>query len=121
MARLQAEGRWQVYQASETSKPSVESHGSYTCSSAKHSGRLVVTTEGIQFQPFVASHNQWKVAFNQIKRMEKVNTIVQVGSGTDLLFYDANGSTYSASNVAKRDEVFTQIVGYSNVKWQVVG
>ncbi|KAI4284821.1 MAG: hypothetical protein L6R38_001157 [Xanthoria sp. 2 TBL-2021] len=50
-----------------------------------------------------------------------VNTIAQIGSGKDLLLYDADGLSYSASNVAKRDEVFTQIVGYSNVKWQVVG
>ncbi|KAL8677492.1 MAG: hypothetical protein Q9224_007191 [Gallowayella concinna] len=106
---------------SDNSESSTESHGSYTCQSTNHSGRLVVTSEGIQFQPFVASHNQWKVAFNKLKRMEKVNTIVQVGSGKDLLFYDADDTTYSASNVAKRDEVFTQIVGYSNVKWQVVG
>ncbi|KAI4263525.1 MAG: hypothetical protein L6R42_001331 [Xanthoria sp. 1 TBL-2021] len=121
IARLQAEGRWQANLVSDSSEPSVQSHGSYTCSSGKHGGRLVVTSQGIQFQPFVTSHNQWKVAFNKIKRMEKVNTIAQVGSGKDLLFYDADDLSYSASNVAKRDEVFTQIVGYSNVKWQVVG
>ncbi|KAL8772838.1 MAG: hypothetical protein Q9209_002183 [Squamulea sp. 1 TL-2023] len=121
IARLQAEGRRQASQVSKNTERYAESHGFYTCSSADHSGRLVVTSEGVQFQPFVASHNQWNVAFNKIKRMEKVNTIVQFGSGKDLLFYDADGSSYSASNVANRDEVFTQIVGYSNVRWQVVG
>ncbi|KAL8784993.1 MAG: hypothetical protein Q9213_003654 [Squamulea squamosa] len=129
IARLQAEGRRQAKQVSNKPESYAELHGSYTCSSAKHSGRLVVTSEGIQFQPFVASHNQWNVGFNRIERMEKVsvkvllsvNTVVQIGSGKDLLFYDVDGSSYSASNVANRDEVFTQIVGYSNVRWQVVG
>ena len=46
---------------------------------------------------------------------------MQVGSGQDLLFIDADEVSYRASNVAKRDEVFTQIVGYSAVRWQVVG
>ena len=108
-----------------------------------HNGRLIVTSEGVQFEPFVTSHNRWKVSFNRINRVEKVsvtdtlnaisqavsynvtflqvNTIAQIGSGKDLLILGAEGLSYSASNVAKRDEVFTQIVGYSKVRWQVVG
>ena len=51
----------------------------------------------------------------------KVNTIAQIRSGKDLHLLDADEVAYQANNVAKRDEVFTQIVGYSNVRWQVVG
>lgn len=56
-----------------------------------------------------------------MNRVEKVNAVAQLGSGKNLLLIDANEEQYTANNIASRDEVFTQIVGYSRVKWQVVG
>ena len=44
-----------------------------------------------------------------------------MGSGEDLVFVNADGETFTATNLLNRDEVFTQIIGYSSVRWQVIG
>ena len=75
IARLQAEGGCQEGRESGQANAKVTVHGSYTCTSMNHSGRLIVTSEGIQFEPFGASHNQWKVPFIRLNRVEKVSII----------------------------------------------
>ena len=72
IARLQIEGS-EIKPEPGTSETAGTLHGAYTCSSMSHSGRLVLTSEGVQFEPFVASHNQWKIAYNRINRVEKVS------------------------------------------------
>lgn len=44
-----------------------------------------------------------------------------MGSGQDILFIDGHGQSFLTANVVNRNEVFTQIIGYSNVHWQVIG
>ena len=54
----------------------------------------------------------------------QVNRAVNFSSpptGRDILFTDKKEKEYTITDVLDRDEAFTQIVGYSQVKWQVVG
>lgn len=54
----------------------------------------------------------------------QVNRAVNFSSpptGRDIVFIDKQENEYKITDVVDRDEAFTQIVGYSRVKWQVVG
>ena len=42
-----------------------------------------------------------------------------INSGQDLLFIDMRDTQYRLSGLKLRDEVFTQIIGYSDIEWQV--
>lgn len=101
IARLQAEGSQQAHHKTDRADnvpdtesqsihahPTAESepyptdlnskvvaHGSYTCSSEKHGGRLVVTSEGVRFESFVGSRHQWKIKYDNMNRVEKVSDI----------------------------------------------
>lgn len=50
-----------------------------------------------------------------------MNSSVKLRSGEDLLFTDDEGNEHRADDLKKRNEVFAQVVGYSGVKWQIVG
>ena len=69
------EGGKQEGRESDQTDTKVTLHGSYTCTSINHSGRLIVTSEGIQFEPFGTSHNQWTVSFHKLHRVEKVGIV----------------------------------------------
>lgn len=61
-----------VYLTDTNSKVSV--HGSYKCTSGKHSGRLLVTSVGICFETAVGSRDQWEMSYDNMKRVEKVRS-----------------------------------------------
>ena len=42
-----------------------------------------------------------------------------INSGQDILFVDMQDTQYQVSALKLRDEVFTQVIGYSAVEWQV--
>lgn len=52
----------------------VQVHGSYKCQNAKHSGRLLVTSLGVRFEPVVAVREQWDIRYEHLHRVEKVST-----------------------------------------------
>ena len=53
----------------------VLTHGSYGCTSDKHSGRLSVTSLGISFKPAVGAKEQWQLSYDDIHRVKKVRII----------------------------------------------
>ncbi len=84
IARLQSEGRSQTHNTNahptagsescpKECRSKVAAHGSYPCSSANHSGRLVVNSEGVRFESFVGSRHQWMVEYENMNRVEKVS------------------------------------------------
>ncbi|KAL9130871.1 MAG: hypothetical protein Q9175_006917 [Cornicularia normoerica] len=76
---------------------------------------------GICFETAVGSRDQWEMSYDNMKRVEKINRLVKIGSGRDILFINKHDQPFTTANVTSRDEVFTQIIGYSSVSWQVVG
>jgi hypothetical protein len=70
----------------------------------------------------------WSIRYDQLEKLEKEDRIVsknipgklQRDSGQDLKFGSRDGREYLLKQVDKRDEAFTQIIGFSNITWQVV-
>ena len=44
-----------------------------------------------------------------------------IQSGEDMLFIDMQDRQYQVSALKLRDEVFTQLIGYSDIEWRVTG
>ena len=55
-----------------TDSPKVSVHGSYNCTSGKHSGNLLVTSTGVRFHSAVGSKDQWEMRYDNMHRVEKV-------------------------------------------------
>jgi hypothetical protein len=91
--------------------------GRYHCSSEKRQGNLCVDTEKVSFEIHLTASERWRLSYRDMKSIEKA-----VGSrttaGDDLVFTAMDGTEYGASGLKARDEVFSQIIGYSNVQWQ---
>jgi len=96
-------------------KTCVANLGKYHCTSRNHHGDLHVSSEGVKYVSAVGKHLLWKVRFEQVKLMEKVR------SGAVLRFVDTSDEEFRVSGLKHRNEVFTQIVGYSGLKWRVSG
>ena len=45
----------------------------------------------------------------------------KVGAGDGMLFVTTEGENYRVAGLKLRNEVFTQIIGYSGLRWQVTG
>ena len=52
--------------------PEVSVHGSYKCTSGKHSGKLLVNSTGVRFESAVGSRDQWEMRYANMHRVEKV-------------------------------------------------
>ncbi|KAI4138805.1 MAG: hypothetical protein L6R39_006594 [Caloplaca ligustica] len=89
--------------------------GQFHCTSQNHHGDLWVTSKGVRYKTAVRSHILWEVQFNNLTMLQKV------GAGEGLLFVLASGEGHRVSGLKLRDEVFTQIIGYSGLRWQVTG
>ena len=68
--------------------------------------------------PISESHLRFRTS---IVILSQVNLIGTISSGQGITVTDKQENEYTITDVSDRDEVFTQIVGYSKVKWQVVG
>lgn len=70
----------------------------------------------------------WSLRYEQLERIEKQDRVasknipnkLQKDSGQDLKIGTRDGREYLLKQVDKRDEAFSQIVGFSNITWQVV-
>lgn len=89
--------------------------GQFHCTSQGHHGDLCVTSTGVKYKTAIRSHILWELHYENLTMLQKV------GTGEGLLFVDVNGEGYRVSGLKARNEVFTQIVGYSNLRWQVSG
>ena len=70
----------------------------------------------------------WSLRYEELEKFEKQDRIVQKNipsklqrdSGQDLKIISRDGMEHMLKQVEKRDEAFSQIVGFSNIPWQVV-
>ena len=133
IARLQVEARLsrnampqqhlKVHDASHQKKPSSSADektesaidiGRYHCTCQSHHGDLHVSSTGAQYITAVRSNLLWKLRYDDCKTIRKQ-------SDTGLIFELMDDKEYRVMGLAVRNEVFTQIIGYSGLAWQVTG
>ncbi|KAL8659790.1 MAG: hypothetical protein Q9202_006940 [Teloschistes flavicans] len=96
-------------------KNSVVSLGKYHCTSGSHHGDLHVNSDGVQYISAVRKNLLWELLFENVVLMQKVST------GDGLRFVDTKDVEFRVAGLKSRNEIFTQIVGYSGIRWQVSG
>ncbi|KAL8692932.1 MAG: hypothetical protein Q9218_002134 [Villophora microphyllina] len=89
--------------------------GKYHCTSCSHHGDLQVYSDGVRYVSAVRKNLLWELKFEDVSLLQKV------GAGEGLLFVDTKDATFRVSGLKSRNEVFTQIIGYSGLRWQVSG
>ncbi|KAL1795315.1 hypothetical protein ACET3X_007131 [Alternaria dauci] len=104
-----------------------EDFASYSCHYEKAPGHLVVNQTGVRF---VAKGPLHQVLFSlpydrigylekQDRHMEKMAKVLKE-CAKDLRLVDRDGQEWILHEMEKRDEAFSQIVGFSRTKWQVI-
>lgn len=103
--------------------------GSHKAHFKKTTGRSIITDTSLRFVSNHGHDELFKLLYSQLNNLEKVDRIVSKNipkpepikdSGKDLKFVDVSGKEYVVNNVDVRDEVFSQIVGFSGTEWQVL-
>ncbi|KAF2794867.1 hypothetical protein K505DRAFT_407283 [Melanomma pulvis-pyrius CBS 109.77] len=112
----------------EVSEP--HDHGSYTAHHSGSKGQLIISTTSIRFESRSLTQTMkihFTLLFSQIQNLEKVDRIVsknmpkpKLDTGKDLKIVSQGGAKYLVENVDQRDQVFSQVLGFSNAAWQVV-
>lgn len=105
-------------------------YGSYTAHDGKTTGRLIMNASSVRFVAKMGDTPLWVLPYNEIQNFEKQDRIISKNipdklqlkddSGKDLRFVSKAGEERILKNVDKRDEVFSQVVGFSDTTWQVV-
>ena len=88
--------------------------GKYHCTCQSHHGDLHVSSNGARYVTAVRSNLLWQLRYENCKTIRK-----QSESG--LIFKLMDDSEFKVMGLALRNEVFTQIIGYSGLAWQVTG
>lgn len=99
--------------ADDKADPAVEI-GRYHCTCQSHHGELHVSSNGARYVTAVRSTLLWKLRYDHCRTIRK-----QSDSG--LIFELMDASEFKVMGLALRNEIFTQIIGYSGVAWQVTG
>ncbi|KAL1648199.1 hypothetical protein SLS61_007071 [Didymella pomorum] len=103
-------------------------YNSYTAHQDKTTGRLILSAGGVRFVSNMGHNVLWSLRYEELEKFEKQDRIVQKNipsklqrdSGQDLKIGSRDGREFMLKQVDKRDEAFSQIVGFSNIPWQVV-
>ncbi|KAL8636427.1 MAG: hypothetical protein Q9228_006177, partial [Teloschistes exilis] len=96
-------------------KDSVVSLGKYHCTSGSHHGDLHVNSDSVQYISAVRKNSLWELRFEDVVLLQKV------GAGDGLRFVNTKDVEFRVAGLRSRNEVFTQIIGYSGMRWQVSG
>lgn len=106
--------------------PADQDFASYPCHYHKAPGSLIVSVTGVRF---VAKRPPQEVCFSlpydriyqlekQDRHLEKMVKILKE-CDKDLRLVDKDGHEWTLHEMEKRDEAFSQIVGFSRTEWQV--
>ncbi|KAI9820582.1 MAG: hypothetical protein M1827_004951 [Pycnora praestabilis] len=85
----------------------------------KHPGELSLSSDIIRCKTLVRHAEAWEMPYKSIKCVEKRTRSKKAG-GADLRFVNLNDEEFLVKDLEKRDELFTQIIGLSDIQWQVV-
>ena len=78
-----------------------------------HHGHLSVSSSRVMFETAIRSRTLWALKWND------VSTVSKAGTEDGLCFEVGVEDKYSVEALKGRDELFTQIIGYSGLSWQV--
>ena len=78
-----------------------------------HHGHLNVSSDRVMFETAIRSRTLWALRWND------VSTISKAGTEDGLCFEVGVEAKYSVEALKGRNELFTQIIGYSGLSWQV--
>lgn len=99
--------------ADEETEAAVEI-GKYHCTCQSHHGDLHVSSNGARYVTAVRSTLLWELRYDNCKTIRKK-------SDSGLVFELVDDTEIKVMGLALRNEVFTQIIGYSGLAWQVTG
>jgi hypothetical protein len=133
-SKLSTSGTMTQTTSSTPSQTTSKTHdyGVYTAHYQDKKGRFVISNDSVRFTSHQHSSPtkeevQWALPYSQIERIEKITRIVggsvpkpKSDSGKDLKLQSKTGQEWILSNVDLRDQVFSQIVGFSDSVWQIV-
>ena len=86
--------------------------GRYHCTYQSHHGDLQLSSTGACYVTAVRSNLLWKLRYDDCKTIRKE-------SNSGLIFELMEDGEFMVMGLKLRDEVFTQIIGYSGLAWQV--
>ena len=78
-----------------------------------HHGHICVTSKDVKFETAVRSRTLWTLTWNDVSAISKART------DDGLCFEVGPEAKYSIDALKGRNELFTQIIGYSGLSWQV--
>jgi hypothetical protein len=103
--------------------------GNYKAHYEHTTGHIEIAPAFIRFVSKRGGNEEFKLLYSQLDRLEKIDRIISKNlpkpepikdSGKDLKLVTVAGREFVLTNVDRRDEVFSQIVGFSDTDWQVV-
>ncbi len=89
--------------------------GKYHCTSQNHHGDMILTAEGVRYVTAVRSNVLWNLRYDNVKSIQKPT------SGDGIQFVLMDDTEHKVMGLKQRNEVFTQIIGYSGLRWQATG
>jgi hypothetical protein len=106
----------------------VDDYGFYTAHHEGSKGHLIISAASCRFVSNVGHDVHFTIPYAAIDKLEKQNRVVatkvpsklSMDSGKDLKIVTKAGREYLLGDMVQRDEVFSQIVGFSETVWQVV-
>jgi hypothetical protein len=112
----------------DSQPPKADDYGFYVAHHNHMPGHLVISTSSIRFVSKHPHSVHFTLDYDQIQSIDKQNRVVKQNvpdklsrdSGKDLKLVDKLGRETLLKNVDRRDEAFSQIVGFSKTTWQIV-
>ena len=106
----------------------VPNFGTYTAYHNSTRGKLSLTPTAIIFESNIGHKIHFTIPYAELDQLEKIDRVitknipssVQTDSGKDIKIVGKDQKELVLENVNGRDQAFSQIVGFSDVKWQVV-
>jgi hypothetical protein len=103
--------------------------GSYSGVYSKRNGTLYLNLNQMHFETQLTGTSSFHLKYSQLKSLRKVanpgskNPLSHTADAADegILLIDIEDREYSVTGLKERDEVFTQIIGYSGLQWQITG
>ncbi|KAF2820304.1 hypothetical protein CC86DRAFT_305158 [Ophiobolus disseminans] len=111
-----------------TDSAKVHDFGFFEVHHEKSKGDLIMSAASCRFVSKKSQDLHFQLLYSDINKIEKQDRVVSkklpsqlsMDSGKDLKLIMKSGQEYLLSDMQRRDEAFTQIVGFSQAMWQVV-
>ncbi|THY78123.1 hypothetical protein D6C94_01463, partial [Aureobasidium pullulans] len=103
-------------------------YGFYPAHLNKDKGRLIISASSMRFETNIGHRITWTIDYTNIAKLEKLDRVKSKvipggGSGKDLRIAsnlaDVEGEAV-LKDMDDRDQAFSQIVGFSEITWQIV-